>query len=100
MSGNGRLASSSTDTKQRTMRQKPTVHFELDLADPIDHKTAVVLVERAIKVMAGCVASVIRDRCDYIDGETLGAHHCVVSVVLSLENVCAGARRKLVEREA
>ena len=31
---------------------RPSVHFELDLANPVDHATAVVLVDRAMKVWA------------------------------------------------
>jgi hypothetical protein len=50
VSGNAQFEADSNATKKRTMRHKPTVHFELDLSDPVDHSTAVVLVERAIKV--------------------------------------------------
>jgi hypothetical protein len=41
---------SSVTLRSRSLKQKPTVHFELDLSNPVDHHTAVLLVERALKV--------------------------------------------------
>jgi hypothetical protein len=29
---------------------RPSVHFELNMADPVDHQTAVVLVRKALSV--------------------------------------------------
>ena len=50
---------SSVTLRSRSLKQKPTVHFELDLSIPVDHHTAVLLVERALKVSSLIQASTI-----------------------------------------